>query len=77
MNESHEGQATLLESNKEHLMIPEEMTLRDWFAGQTLSGIAKDYQSGYDDPNSYMAKNLALRAYGIADAMMEARNNER
>jgi hypothetical protein len=39
------------------------MTLRDWFAGRALSGL------NLEDGDRY----VTLRAYKIADAMMEAR----
>ncbi len=43
------------------------MTLRDWFAGQALAGI----MTNPDDLNGAM--DAALIAYGVADAMLEAR----
>jgi hypothetical protein len=47
------------------------MTLRDWFAGQALAGLA----ANCDDSgmSSWCAQPLAARAYEIADAMLEAR----
>ncbi len=44
----------------------EEMTLRDWFAGQALSGIAS--LIGHDSQNS---ESIAEYAYIIADCMMD------
>lgn len=43
------------------------MTLRDWFAGQYVSGILSG-GAAFDTP-----KRIADEAYEIADAMMEAR----
>ena len=43
------------------------MTLRDWFAGQALSGMLAD-----DDGYSSTSK-MSATAYTIADAMLEAR----
>jgi hypothetical protein len=43
------------------------MTLRDYFAGQALAGIASDYT--LDIPYRHMAE----RAYYIADAMLAER----
>jgi hypothetical protein len=44
------------------------MTLRDYFAGQALAGIAADHT--LDIPYRHMAE----RAYYIADAMIEVRD---
>lgn len=41
------------------------MTLRDWFAGQVLSGTINDRYSGKD--------SLAEKCYEIADAMLKER----
>jgi hypothetical protein len=43
------------------------MTLRDWFAGQALAGVLAD--GTVDLP----ADRLATTAFGIADAMLKAR----
>jgi len=45
------------------------MALRDWFAGQALSGMSfrPDYSFGPND------EDVATRAYAIADAMLYAR----
>ena len=44
----------------------QEITLRDWFAGQALASIDTSLHSAY----------IASRVYEIADAMMEERNDE-
>lgn len=45
------------------------MTLRDWFAGQALTGVLSD-------PNSCADYHLVARsAYGYADAMIVARKD--
>lgn len=46
-----------------------EMTLRDWFAGQALAGLAAI------DANC-TAENLAKDAYLYADEMLKLRNKE-
>ncbi len=48
------------------------MTLRDWFAGQALTG----WLASYDADQSVKAKSLAEFAYGVADAMLEARKKK-
>ena len=49
--------------------IPGGMSLRDWFAGMALSELAHpDYEDMNADP-------IARRAYLIADAMLQARQN--
>lgn len=56
---------------------PQGMSLRDWFAGQALSGItanpeeAKSMVSLTFDQTVYA---MSKAAYGIADAMLEERN---
>jgi hypothetical protein len=42
------------------------MTLRDWFAGQAIAGLMEYRQQ-------FNIKVLAVDAYEVADAMMEAR----
>ncbi len=42
------------------------MTMRDWFAGQALSG-------GYAKWGRFSAKEIATLSYTIADAMLAAR----
>lgn len=44
------------------------MTLRDWFAGKALTGLLSTY------PTDEVAwEKVSARAYGIADAMITAR----
>lgn len=47
----------------------EGMTLRDWFAGQVLIGIAS--RNDYDDWEQF--ENRARRAYQMAEAMLKQR----
>jgi len=42
------------------------MTLRDWFAGQALSGVFRSF-------DGWGASDIAELSYEIADAMIEAR----
>lgn len=53
-------------------MLPEEITLRDWFAGQALSGLCSNLENWPSQHAGY-----GTESYKLADAMMEARNNER
>ena len=46
----------------------EGMTLRDWFAGQALSGML-------DRAYGIKCEIIAARSYEMADAMLAARNN--
>ena len=48
---------------------PTGMTLRDWFAGQTICGLVTDWTS--QSPQS-----LASVAYQMADALLIARTHE-
>ena len=45
------------------------MTLRDWFAGQALSGML----AGRQPNNDYPFEHLAEMSYGIAQAMLVER----
>lgn len=45
------------------------MTLRDWFAGQALAGLAAS-------PMDMPAEAYGLTAYAIADAMLAAREQK-
>ncbi len=56
-----------------NLVWPQEgMTLRDWFAGNAIAGIMQFDATGLDVPHT--VKRRAERAYFLADAMLEARN---
>lgn len=50
------------------------MTLRDWFAGQWLSGTAADPEIGWSELNTLA---VCRKAYEVADAMMEARQQKK
>lgn len=49
----------------------EGMSLRDWFAGKALAGLASNCDEA--GLSSWCAAPLADRAYEIADAMIAAR----
>lgn len=52
----------------------EGMSLRDWFAGQALSGIlSAPMHNGF---NALSKEKYAKEAYWFADAMVKARNGE-
>lgn len=51
----------------DQLTIPIPATLRDWFAGQALAGIAGNPDMRLDEAES------AKAAYVVADRMIEAR----
>lgn len=49
------------------------MTLRDWFAGQALVGVAQEYLHRNGFHGDTLFPNLACHSYQIADAMLAAR----
>lgn len=49
-------------------MLPQPVSLRDWFAGQALAGMFAN--QSYDE---VMPVDMALQAYGAADAMLAER----
>lgn len=58
---------------------PGGMTLRDWFAGQTLTRLIQLVEDGrLEDPRlpetASAAAVVASNAYAMADAMLKARN---
>lgn len=57
-----------MSENKETLpLLAKDMTLRDWFAGQALAGIADSPERDWD------FHDFARYAYDLADAMMKER----
>lgn len=51
------------------------ISLRDWFAGQAITGILAACSPGYEYTGSNAAISYANDAYRHADAMLTARNN--
>lgn len=49
---------------------PEDMSLRDWFAGQALSGMLACPMQ----PEGWTQERLAGAAYGFAEAMLAERS---
>jgi hypothetical protein len=58
--------------NSDHMPEYRGMTLRDWFAGQALAGLCADGNLRIP-PDKIWPDAVAEYAYGMADAMMEAR----
>ena len=52
------------------------MSLRDWFAGQVIVGMAAADPEGPSMRPQDAAQIMAQGAYQLADAMLEARNSE-
>lgn len=60
--------------NHEKYGSPNGMTLRDWFAGQAVTGLlAGQWRSKPGVSAREDAESLAFNAYAIADAMLSAR----
>ena len=51
--------------------IQRGMTLRDWFAGQTLVGMNATLGEAVSWPSAEMAASMAISAYLQADAMLK------
>lgn len=64
----------LPKNRDQHLLdnINSGMTLRDWFAGQALSGMLAQ---PLDSDCAFSTKLCAKSAFEYADAMLAARNN--
>lgn len=70
----HEGFKANYEIGKGLVQIPHifsGMSLRDWFAGQALTGLIF-----HNDFGHVFTEDIAAGAYSYADAMLEARNKE-
>ncbi len=48
------------------------MSLRDWFAGQALIGLASTASSGKANDHQPTPDEVALQCYVMADAMLQA-----
>ena len=57
--------------DEERINVLPGMTLRDWFAGQSMHGILHVAASKFG--GEFFWVNIATDAYRMADAMMEAR----
>jgi hypothetical protein len=56
-----------------HIMSDPGMTLRDWFAGQALTGLL----SGNTRPPISTINDIVLKSWNIADAMLAAREEKK
>jgi len=58
-------------------MRNEGMTLRDWFAGQALAGLATKTPTIRNPVDKYRYSAVAVGAYYYADAMIAEREREK
>ena len=70
MTEHYDGGPAFGHGSPEHGGHP-GMSLRDWFAGQALAGIAGPHGEGF----SLQESDAANWAYEYADAMLKARQS--
>lgn len=56
-----------------HAFINTGMSLRDWFAGQALSGIITTCAGDHRGNGETVVQMFSRTAYELADAMLEAR----
>ncbi len=61
----------IIQDIKDELARGPERTLRDWFAGQALAGLATLSRTSTRES---MPEDLSILAYGIADAMLAERS---
>ena len=65
---NHNGEPAFPSTWKDEIgCYHEGMSLRDWFAGVALQGLAPRYNAAYGP----YAKDIAVAAYILADAMLE------
>lgn len=60
----------------EHPNHPVGMSLRDWFAGQAISGVIEACKRDTIPAGETPESHFAIRAYMVADAMLAARKQE-
>jgi hypothetical protein len=53
----------------------QEMTLRDYFAGQALTGLIQGYAVAYGSPTN-APDEIVSEAYAFADIMLKERSKE-
>lgn len=51
------------------------MTLRDWFAGQALANLVRDYETTGQMISAETVNEIAGDAYAMADAMLATRSS--
>ena len=54
-------------------LVAQNMSLRDWFAGQALAAIISTCRSDTRENGETREQMFARRAYDIADALLSAR----
>lgn len=58
----------------DHEIHEQGMSLRDWFAGQALAGLASNCTDA--GLSTWLPDSIAVRAYDYADAMLAAREKD-
>lgn len=71
MTKKDDGGQTFPHSDDAPVVPWQGMTLRDWFAGQALTGIMAARRP---DPYSGFTPTISAQAYALADAMLKARD---
>ena len=70
MTQPNDGGPAFPRAGSDYVKAQEGMTLRDWFAGQVLQGLASDREYYWDHTN----EEIATASYNMADAMLKARS---
>ncbi len=78
MSQKPDGGPAFPRGGSDHDEPEDGMSLRDWFAGQVVNGIAAALGREFpaDTTPESLVVNLSISSYVIADAMLAERNKE-